>query len=115
RQMRSGVVELARARLGAGLAARDVRSEFDREGWRHCAEFGILGLPIPKEYGGLGCDAITTVGVLERLGYGCRDNGLVFAINAHMWTAEMPLLHFGNEAQRRRWLPGLARGQLIGG
>jgi len=63
----------------------------------------------------MGMDALTTVGVLESLGYGCKDNGLVFSINAHMWTASIPIQDFGSEAQRRRWLPGLCNGTLIGG
>jgi hypothetical protein len=54
-------------------------------------EFGIDGLPLPKEFGGSDADPLTTVGVLESLGHGCKDNGLVFSINAHMWTVEIPL------------------------
>src|SRR5262245_62619676 len=38
----------------------------------------------------------------------------VFSINAHMWTLEMPLLSFGTEEQKRRWLPRLVSGELIG-
>jgi hypothetical protein len=51
---------------------------------------------------------------LEALGYGCSDNGLIFAINAHMWSAEMPLLRFGTEEQKQRYLPGMCDGTLIG-
>jgi alkylation response protein AidB-like acyl-CoA dehydrogenase len=53
--------------------------------------------------------------VLESFGHGCRDNGLSFSINAHMWTASMPLLAFGTEEQKQRYLPGLCDGSLIGG
>ncbi len=60
-------------------------------------------------------DALTTVGVLEKLGYACRDNGLIFSLNAHLWTAVMPLVEFGSDEQKQRWLPGLANGNLIGG
>ena len=89
--------------------------EFDREGWKKCAGFGIHGLPVPKEYGGMGADTLTTVGVLESLGYGCRDNGLIFSINAHMWTLAIPIRDFGSEEQKRRYLPRLCPGELIGG
>jgi alkylation response protein AidB-like acyl-CoA dehydrogenase len=54
------------------------------------------------------------MGVLERLGYGCKDNGLVFSINAHMWTLEIPLLNFGTDDQKQRYLPRLCSGELIG-
>ena len=63
----------------------------------------------------MGADPLTTVGVLESLGYGCRDNGLIFSINAHMWTVGVPLRDFGTEEQKRRYLPRLCSGELIGG
>ncbi len=50
----------------------------------------------------------TTVAAMEGLGYGCPDTGLIFAINAALWTVTMPILAFGTEAQKRRYLPGLA-------
>jgi alkylation response protein AidB-like acyl-CoA dehydrogenase len=50
---------------------------------------------------------------MEALGKACRDNGLVFSLNAQMWAVELPLLRFGTEAQRRRWLPALCRGELV--
>ena len=53
-------------------------------------------------------------GALERLGYACRDNGLIFSINAHMWAVCAPLVAFGTEEQKIRYLPGLSSGDLIG-
>jgi len=114
-QFRQAVTGFARKELNEGLPERDKRGEFNREGWKKCARFGIHGLPVPREYGGMGADPLTTVGVLEALGYGCRDNGLVFSINAQMWTAQAPLLAFGTEEQKRKFLPGLCSGELIGG
>jgi hypothetical protein len=114
-ELRERVVEMARRELNQGLLERDAAGVFHRHGWKLCGELGIQGMPIPAAYGGGGLDPLTTVGVLESLGYGCRDNGLVFSINAHMWTAEIPLLDFGSEEQKRRYLPGLCSGELIGG
>jgi len=113
--LRDAIVALAQKELNEGLVERDKRAEFNAAGWRTCAEFGVQGLPIAQEFGGMGLDALSTVGVLESLGYGCKDNGLVFSINAHMWTASIPIQDFGSEAQKRRWLPGLCNGDLIGG
>jgi alkylation response protein AidB-like acyl-CoA dehydrogenase len=114
-QLREAAGSFARKELNDGLPERDKHGEFNRAGWKKCAEFGIQGLPIPKEYGGMGADPLTTVGILESLGYGCKDNGLVFSINAHIWTLEIPLLDFGSEEQKRRYLPRLCNGELIGG
>jgi alkylation response protein AidB-like acyl-CoA dehydrogenase len=85
-----------------------------RDAWRRCAEFGVLGLCIPEEYGGSGFDPLTAVGALEALGYACRDNGLLFALNAQMWAVQAPVLRFGTPEQRERYLPPMVRGEWIG-
>jgi alkylation response protein AidB-like acyl-CoA dehydrogenase len=84
------------------------------EDWRRCAEFGVLGWPVPEEYGGRGLDPLTTMVALEALGYGCRDNGLVFAINNHLWGCAIHVLLHGTEEQKQRYLPPLCAGTLIG-
>ena len=114
RELREGIETFADKELNENLLERDRVGEFSREGWKKCADVGIHGLPVPKDYGGMECDALTTIGILESLGYACRDNGLIFSINAHMWTLEMPILNFGNESQKDTYLPGLVNGQLIG-
>jgi alkylation response protein AidB-like acyl-CoA dehydrogenase len=88
--------------------------EFWREGYTRCAQFGLTGLPVPKEYGGRGQDLPTTVAAMEGLGYGYADSGLIFALNACLWTVTMPIVHFGSESQKRRYLPGLCDGSLLG-
>jgi alkylation response protein AidB-like acyl-CoA dehydrogenase len=50
---------------------------------------------------------------MESLGYGCTDNGLIFSLNAHMWACEMPIVHFGSEEQKQRYLPGLCDGSIV--
>ena len=114
-QFRELALQFARKELGGSLRERDRDGVLDHDGWKKCAQFGVQGLPIPRDYGGMGADALTTVGVLESLGYGCKDNGLLFSLNAQMWTLEMPLLDFGSEDQKRRFLPRLCSGDLIGG
>src|SRR5262245_51662862 len=103
-------VHFGQSRLSDDVHGRDDRHEFWREGWSRCAAFGIQGLTIPEDYGGRGLDLPTTVAALEGLGYGCADTGLIFAINACLWTVSMPLARFGTEAHQRRWLPGLCDG-----
>jgi len=112
--LRKSIISFAKQELNGNLIEQDREEVFDREGWKKCAEIGIHGLPVPPEYGGQGADILTTACGLEALGYGCRNNGLIFSINAHMWSAEIPFLMFGNEAQKKRYLPLLTSGEWVG-
>ena len=96
------------------MTERDATHVFSRENWKKCAEFGLTGLPIPSEYGGQGADTVTTAIALEALGYGCRDNGLIFSLNAHLWSAATPISRFGTPEQKSRWLAGMCDGSIIG-
>lgn len=114
RELKEAAAAFARAKLDQDLAKREDAGEFPVEAWRACARFGIQGLPVPVELGGGGSDVLTTVLVMEALGYGCRDNGLIFSLNAQMWSLELPLVKFGTPAQQEAYLPGLVSGELIG-
>ena len=111
--LRIKVIEFART-LGEKAAEHDRDETFDHDGWRACAEFGVAGWPVPVEYGGGGLDELTTVIACEALGYGCRDNGLVFAVENHLWACVVHVVKHGNDEQKARFLPGLAAGKLIG-
>jgi alkylation response protein AidB-like acyl-CoA dehydrogenase len=100
--------------LGEGVDRRDEAGEFWREGYRLCARFGAAGLTVPEEFGGRGLGLPAAAAAMEGLGYGCPDTGLVFALNASLWTVSMPIASFGTEAQKRRYLPGLCDGSLFG-
>jgi alkylation response protein AidB-like acyl-CoA dehydrogenase len=116
-EFRDSVVRFARSELTgepADRVVRDRESGFWREGWEKCGAFGIQGLPIPEEHGGGGADVLTTMVGLEALGCGCPDGGLMFSINAHMWSSEVPLWKHGSDEQKERWLPGMCAGRLIG-
>ncbi len=114
RHWHDSAVDFARTRLSDDVRDRDERREFWREGWDRCAEFGILGLPVPADYGGRGLDLSTTIAAMEGLGYACPDGGLLFAVNACLWTVVLPILRFGTVEQRRRFLPPLCEGRTIG-
>lgn len=109
------VIKFAQNELNEGVLERDRRGEFSLKNWRKCAQFGIPGLSIPEEYGGSNADILSTMLAMEGLGYGCRDNGLIFAINAQMWSVQHPILSFGTQEQKEKYLPGLCSGDLIGG
>lgn len=113
-KLQQGAIEFARARLVDDMIQRDRDEQFSREGWNHCAEFGVLGMPIPAEYGGLGLTLTELIAVMEGLGYASRDQGLLFSINAHLWTTSIPILIYGTEEQKRQYLPKLSNGEWIG-
>jgi alkylation response protein AidB-like acyl-CoA dehydrogenase len=108
------VIDFARKELNEGIIERDREGAFSRENWQKCAGFGIQGLPFPERYGGADADIVTSMLMMEGLGYGCRDNGLIFGINAQMWSVQMPIFSYGSEEQKRKYLPGLCSGELIG-
>lgn len=112
---RSQIIEFARSKLNRGVIERDVREEFDREGFKACAEMGLLGLPVPAQYGGLELDVISCMVAMEALGYAADDQGLAFIVNTQLWTCAVPILHFGTDAQKERFLPRLVTGEIIGG
>ncbi len=59
-------------------------SDFPRANWQACADAGILGLRVPEGFGGRpDVDISTAALIMEGMGYGCRDNGLTFALNTH--------------------------------
>ena len=112
RELTEAAAAFARRELNQDLLKREAAGEFPREAWRRCARFGVQGLPVPAELGGAGSDVVTTALVIEALGYGCRDNGLLFSLNAQMWSVQLPLLTFGTPAQQRAYLPGMVSGDL---
>jgi len=113
-ELKASMIEFAKKELNKDLMRFEEKEEFPREAWRACAKFGVQGLPVPAEYGGSGLDIMSTVLMMEGLGYACRDNGLIFSLNAQMWSLELPILEFGSPAQKKKYLPGLVSGELIG-
>lgn len=113
-QLARSIVDFAKKELGGDVRAREKAGEFFRAGWERCAAFGIQGLPMPVEYGGTGNDIVDCMVAMQALGYACADSGLIFALNSHMWTCEIPLLQFGTPAQRERFLPRMVAGEIIG-
>lgn len=113
--LKKSVIEFAANELNKDAIAREKRGEFYWEGWRKCAQYGIQALPIPKEFGGQGKDIISLLLTMEGLGYACKDSGLLFTLATHILTCEIPILDFGSEFQKEKYLPRMAKGELIGG
>jgi len=112
--LRAGMVGLARDLVAPGAAERDRDGRFDRGLWRKLAAAGVMGLPIPEEWGGSGASVVDCCVANEALGYGGRDGGLGLSLGAHWVIGAVPIWLHGSEALKRRWLPGLCDGSLIG-
>lgn len=99
--------------LNAGVLEDDAAERFNRDKWQLIRESGVIRIPFAEQWGGLGHDALTLVYVLEELGYGCRDAGLLFALATQVVSAAIPLQKFGSEELKGRYLARLIDGEII--
>jgi len=106
-------VTFAKSNLNDDLRERDRDAEFRLELWQKSADYGVLGWYMPEAYGGSGLDVADTVRRLEGIGYGCRDNALTLGLNGQIWSVQVPLLQFGSDDQKGRFLPRMCRGELL--
>jgi len=87
----------------------DVTYEFNWDATHKMGPLGMLGLNIPEEYGGSGVDAISAAIAIEELGWGCGSTAL--AIAAHNGLGTTPLVLYGSEELKKKWLPLVASGK----
>ncbi len=113
-RLQDAAVAFARAELCDDILRRDKHEEFSRAAWNKVAEFGLLAMPLAAEHGGLGLKLTDVIAVMEGLGYAQPDQGLLFSVNAHLWTNSLPIQAFGTREQHERYLPRLANGEWIG-
>lgn len=100
--------------LSDGHVRDDRQSVFSREKWDLIRDSGLLRLPFAQQWGGLGHDLLTTMYVLEGLGYGCRDAGMNFSISTHINSAGIPIQRFGSPELKQRYMPRICDGAAIG-
>ncbi|HEA18338.1 MAG TPA: acyl-CoA dehydrogenase [Pseudoalteromonas prydzensis] len=89
--------------------------EFPQQLWQALGDFGLFGLPVDSRYSpvGSGFDILTTVKIVEGLGQGCADTGILFAGAAHTFACVMPIYEHGSERLKTELLPALTQGQKI--
>ena len=112
--LRESTLALAQDVILPGAARRDRDGTWDWDVWKKVAAAGIVGLPIPEEYGGSGASVVDCVVVNEALGEGGRDGGFTLSLGAHWVIGSVPIWLHGTEEQKRRWLPGLTSGEYGG-
>ncbi|MBI4585401.1 MAG: acyl-CoA dehydrogenase family protein [Planctomycetes bacterium] len=111
-ELRRAVREFAQAEIKPAAAQLDEESRFPLEIIRKMGELGFLGIPIPEEYGGVGADLLSYIACLEEVSGCCGSTALTLA--SHTSLASLPILFFGTEEQKRRYLPDLASGRKLG-
>ena len=90
----------------------DEEERFPRETVEKMAKYGFMGIPVPKEYGGQGCDILTYAMCVEELSKVCGTTGVI--VSAHTSLCIDPILTYGTKEQKEKYLPDLASGRKIG-
>ena len=109
--LRRTVREFAEERIAPVAEELDREHRFPYEIVAELAELGLMGIPIPEEYGGGGGDTLSYTLAIEELTR--IDSSVAITVAAHTSLGTMPIFLFGNEEQKREWLPGLASGQKL--
>ncbi len=109
---RAAVRELAQGVVQPLAAEVDREHRFPVEAVKAAAEAGLLGVLIPAKYGGAGLDAIAFAVCIEELAQACASTSVI--VDVHTSVGSEPILLFGTEEQKRKWLPRLASGELLG-
>jgi alkylation response protein AidB-like acyl-CoA dehydrogenase len=109
---RAAVRELAQGAVLPHAEAVDRDHRFPEEAVKAAAEASLLGVLIPREYGGAGLDALAFAICIEELAQACASTSVI--VDVHTSVGSEPILLFGTEEQKRKWLPRLASGELLG-
>src|ERR671937_997709 len=112
REIQALAREFAQAEIEPNAAAWDRDHHFPRELYGKLAELGLMGTCIPEEYGGAGADFLSYILGLDELSR--ADAGVGVTVAVHTSAVTLPILNFGTDEQRSRFVPPLARGEAIG-
>ncbi|MCB9682908.1 MAG: acyl-CoA dehydrogenase family protein [Alphaproteobacteria bacterium] len=115
RELYDSVRTFARQQIHPTVLQREPLQTWNDDIWQKLAGMGLLGAPIPEEYGGTGLSCVETCLVKEAFGAGAEDGGVALAWGAHTILCGVPIWKLGTEDQKRRYLPGMCDGSLIGG
>ena len=112
-QVREMVRQFARDDVAPIAAKYDASAKFPWESIRKMGELGLLGIPWPEEYEGAGLDLLSYMIVIHELAKVDASHGLT--ISAHTTLGTSPIFRFGTDAQKKRYVPPLASGRVMGG
>lgn len=106
------VREFAEKEVGPIAAELDKKGEFPHKTLEKMAKLGLLGIIIPTEYGGAGLDTISYVTIIEEISRKCASTGVITSV--HNSLVSWPIMKYGTEEQKKKYLPILAKGEKIG-
>jgi len=112
KMLRDTVREFAAEKLAPRAEELDRTGQFPMQNFKEMAELGLTGIPVPEEYDGAGADTLSQILAVEEISKVCGSTALTLA--AHTSLGTMPIVEFGNEAQKRKYVPPNARGEVIG-
>jgi len=112
-RVRDMVREFARDEVAPVAARYDAIAEFPWENIKKMGELGLLGVPWPEDLGGAGLDLTTYMIVIHELAKVDASHGLT--VSAHTTLGTSPIMYFGTEAQKKKYVPPLASGRVMGG
>ena len=112
KMIRNMVKEFAEKEVAPIAAELDKKEEYPTKTLEKMAKLGLLGIIIPQEYGGAGLDTISYATVVEEISRKCASTGVITSV--HNSLAAWPIMKYGNDHQKKKYLPILAKGEKIG-
>lgn len=106
------VKEFAAREVAPAAAELDRDARFPKELVARMAELGLMGIEVPEQYGGSGLDPMSYVLAMEEVSAACASTGVIMSVNNSLVCD--PLVKFGTDAQKERWLSPLASGEKLG-
>ena len=112
RMLQTTVRDLARNKLAAVADELDRKQEFAWDNFKAMSALGLTGMGIPVEYGGSGSDELAVAIAVEELGWACAATADI--LDTHLCLCTKPIYDYGNEEQRKKFVPPLAKGEKVG-
>ena len=106
------VRSFARSEIAPKAKHNDASGEFPAETVKQLAAMGFMGMMVPEQYGGAGMDTVSYVMAMEEIAAACASTSVIMSVNNSLVCA--PILEFGNELQKTKYLMPLARGEKLG-
>ena len=110
KEFRREIIRFVKNNLNDG----DALEEFSFDMWEKISRFGLLGITVSEEYGGLNESYETAAMTFETLGYACKNNGFIFAVANHVWVAQNILYLYGSSWLKDKYLHDMTSGKKIG-